>query len=103
LENLEEGSYTGDFESWMKGLWGWGIAVSRGSLQGASGRASLLGNPKDEVFLERCRMPSKRASLFIGALLGNLEGVRLLGLLRELIVYLSTFLGPGGYSGFKSE
>jgi hypothetical protein len=25
LGNLEEG-----FESWMKGLWGWGIALSRG-------------------------------------------------------------------------
>ena len=27
--------------------------------------------------------PCKRAALSIGALLGNLEGVRLLGLLRE--------------------
>ena len=27
LGNLEEGSSTGDFESWMKGLWGWGIAL----------------------------------------------------------------------------
>jgi hypothetical protein len=30
LGNLEEGSSTGDFESWMKGLWEWGIALSRG-------------------------------------------------------------------------
>jgi hypothetical protein len=50
LENLEEGSYTGDFESWMKGLLGWGIALSRGCVEGASGRASLLGNTKDEFF-----------------------------------------------------
>jgi len=28
-------------------------------------------------------MPCKQASLSVGALLGNLEGVRLLGLLRE--------------------
>jgi len=50
LGNLEEGSSTGDFESWMKGLWRWGIALSRGSTEGASGRAPLLGNMKDEVF-----------------------------------------------------
>jgi hypothetical protein len=39
---------TGDFESWMQGLWGWGIALSRGSMVGASGRAHLPGNPKEE-------------------------------------------------------
>jgi hypothetical protein len=32
----------------MKGLWGWGIAFSRGSMEGASGRAPLPGNLKDE-------------------------------------------------------
>jgi len=42
LGNLEEGLSTGDFESWMKGLWGWGIALSRGSVKGTSGRAPLL-------------------------------------------------------------
>jgi hypothetical protein len=30
----------------MKGLWGWGIALSRGSMEGASGRAPLLGIQK---------------------------------------------------------
>jgi hypothetical protein len=50
---MEEDSSTGDFESWMKRLWSWGIAVSRGSVEGASGRAPLSGNLKDEVF-ERC-------------------------------------------------
>ena len=34
----------------MKGLWRWGIPFSRGSVEGAVGRAPLLGNPKDEVF-----------------------------------------------------
>ena len=48
MGNLEEGSSTGDFESWMKGPWEWGIALSRGSEEGASGRAPLRGNPKDE-------------------------------------------------------
>jgi hypothetical protein len=34
----------------MKGLWEWGIALSRTSMEGDSGRASLPGNLKDEVF-----------------------------------------------------
>jgi len=34
----------------MKGLWEWGIALSRGSVEGASGRAPLQGNLEDEVF-----------------------------------------------------
>jgi hypothetical protein len=37
-------------------------------------------------------MPYRRASLFIGALLGNLEGVRLPGLSRDKKVYLDSFL-----------
>jgi hypothetical protein len=39
LGNLEEGSSTGDFESWMKGLWGWSISLS----QEAPWRASMGG------------------------------------------------------------
>jgi len=34
----------------MKRVWGWGIALSRGSMEVASGRAPLPGNLKDEVF-----------------------------------------------------
>ena len=45
--------------------------------------AHLLGNPKDKVFERYCKMPCKQASLSIGALLGNLEGVHLPGLLTE--------------------
>jgi hypothetical protein len=63
---LEEGSCTGDFESWMKGLCGWGISLSRGSVEGVSLRAPLLGNPKDEDFLKICKIPCKRASISIG-------------------------------------
>jgi len=33
----------------MKGLWEWGIALSKGSVEGASGRAPLMGNPTDEI------------------------------------------------------
>ena len=52
-------------------------------MEGALGRAPLLGNPKDDLLRDMC-MPCKRVSLSIGALLGSLEGVRLLGLLREM-------------------
>jgi hypothetical protein len=42
--------------------------------------------------------PCKRAALSIGALLGNLEGVRVLELLREKEnAYLGHFLGPRGH------
>jgi len=50
LGNLEKGLSAGGFESWMKRLWGWDIALSRDSVEGASGRAPLPGNLKDEVF-----------------------------------------------------
>ena len=42
-------------------------------------------------------MPCKRASLSIGALLGNLEGFRLPGLERKEKVYLCSFLGTRGH------
>ena len=35
------------------------------------------------VFLELCKMLPRRVPISLGAPLGNLEGVRLLGLLRE--------------------
>ena len=48
-------------------------------------------------------MPCRRAPLFIGALLGNLEGIRLLGLLREINSISEYLCEPGGHPGFKSE
>ena len=48
-------------------------------------------------------MPCKWAFLSTRALLGNQEGVRLLGLLREMKVYFGSSLGPRGHSDFKSE
>jgi len=36
---------------------GWGISLSRYSMEGASGRAPLLGNPKDEVFERYAKCP----------------------------------------------
>jgi tetrahydromethanopterin S-methyltransferase subunit A len=58
MGNPEEGSSTGDFEKWMKGLWGWGISLSRGSVEGVSGRAPLLGNTNDEVFERYAKCPA---------------------------------------------
>jgi len=60
LGNLEEDSSTGDFESWMMGLWGWDISLSRRSVQVASGMAPLLGNLKDEVFERYAKCPVSR-------------------------------------------
>ena len=63
--------------------------------------APLLGNLEGRFFLTTflvrgifvrfwkiCKMPSKRVSLSIGALLENLEGGRLPGFLREKIKYI---------------
>jgi len=48
-------------------------------------------------------MPCKQVSLTLGGPLGNLEGIRLLGLFeKKRIEYLGSFLGPRGYSDFKS-
>jgi hypothetical protein len=47
-------------------------------------------------------MPCKRAFLYIGALLGNLEGVRLSVLLREMNS-ISEYLFESGGSGFKCK
>ena len=44
---------------------------------------SFTGKPERWGFWDICMKLSKRASLSIGALLGNLEGVRLPGLLRK--------------------
>jgi hypothetical protein len=75
-----------------------GIALSRGCMEGASGRAPLSWKMKDEIF-ERYAS----ALPFIGALLGNLEGIRLPGHLREMNRTSEYLCVPGGHSGFKSE
>ena len=53
-------------------------------------------------FFEICKTPCRRASLFIGALLGNLEGVCLPGLLRDKKSISGFLFGPGGNCDFKS-
>jgi hypothetical protein len=75
LGNLEEGSSTGDFESWMKGLCGWGIALSRGSMERASERAPLPGSPKDEWRAPEWERLSLREFRWGGSLLGILRHI----------------------------
>jgi len=48
-------------------------------------------------------MPCEQSFLYIGALLGNPEGVRLWRLLREINSVSEYLFESGGYSGFKSE
>jgi hypothetical protein len=48
-------------------------------------------------------MPCRQAFLYIGALSGNLEGVRLSGFLREMNSISEYLFETGGYSGFISE
>jgi hypothetical protein len=47
LGNLEEGSSTGDFKSWMKGALGMEPLSLRGSMDGASRGAPSLGTMED--------------------------------------------------------
>jgi hypothetical protein len=49
-----------------------------------------------------CKIPCSLASLFIGAMLGNLEGVRLPGLLRDKKSISGFFFGLGGHKDIKS-
>jgi hypothetical protein len=48
-------------------------------------------------------MPYRRATFFIRALLGNLKGTSLPGLLREMNSIFEYLCEPGGHSGFKFE
>jgi hypothetical protein len=71
-------------------------------MEGASGRAPLLGNLKDEVF-ERYANALWAGLPLIGAFLGNLEGILLPGHLGEMNSTSEYLCEPGGHSGFKSE
>jgi hypothetical protein len=71
-------------------------------MEGASGRAPLPGNLKNEVF-ERYANALRAGLPLIGALLGNLKGIHLPGHLREMNSTSEYLCEPGGHSGFKSE
>jgi hypothetical protein len=57
----------GTTESWVKGLWGLRASLSQEApWRGASGRAALLGNPKDEVFERYAKCPLSGLPLYSG-------------------------------------
>jgi len=60
-----------------------GHPYARDSIKGTLRESSFTGEPERRDFLEICTVPCIRASLFIGLLLGNLEGVRLPVILRD--------------------
>ena len=60
-----------------------GYLSVRDSMKGTLGEGSFKGEPEDEVFDGYAKLSCRQTSLFIGALLGNLEGVHLPGLLRK--------------------
>jgi hypothetical protein len=75
-----------------------GHLSARDSMKGTLRKCSFTGKPERlGFFFFLCKMPCKRASLLIGALLGNLEGVHLPGLLREKKSVSGFFLGPRGH------
>jgi hypothetical protein len=91
--------YTGDFEWWMKESSRTGAALSQGTPWGGPGaRAPSLGTPKDMLKRHITRdviMPCMWVSLSIGAPLGNLEGIHLLGLFERKGSYVwDLFLDP---------
>jgi len=50
------------------------LSLLRGSMEGASGRAPLLGNPKDEVFERYAKCPVGETPSLQGLLWGTWRG-----------------------------
>jgi hypothetical protein len=69
----------------------------RDSVKGALGRGPFTGEPERWGFWEICKMTCRRASLFTGALLRNLEEFVCRDFWEKIKVYLGSFLGPGGH------
>ena len=84
---LEGSSLAGDPEGYVEKALEPSISFHRGPAFGNMNGRFFLGAFLLEEFLlghlEICKIPCRKVSLSIGALLGNLEGVCLLGLLRE--------------------
>jgi len=64
-------------------------ALLLGTMEGCFFLRDFLFRGIFMMFCEICKMPCKQVSLSTGTLLGNLEGVHLLGLLREKEKYIS--------------
>jgi hypothetical protein len=97
LGNLEEGSSSRDFERGS----GDGVSLSQEAPWGDLGEGSFTREPERWGFWEICKCPVGEPLL--GAVLRNLEGIRLLGHLREIKSTSEYLCEPGGHSGFKSE
>jgi len=72
-----------------------GHHFARDSIRGPGG--SFMGEPKRWGFWEICKVPCRQAFLSLGGLLWYLEGVHLLGLLRDKKSISGFLFGPGGY------
>jgi len=98
---LREGFFTGDPGRYVKEASEIGVCFCWGPNFGERGGASSLEPSYLEKFLMRfsrdMQMPCEQLSLSIGALIGNLEGVRLPGFLRERKSISGSFLGPRGH------
>jgi hypothetical protein len=68
-------------------------------VEGASGRAPLLGKPKDEDFEKDVKCPVSGPPSLQGPFLGNLEGVCLPGLLREMNSISGGGFREGSFTG----
>ena len=69
-------------------------SLSEVSMKGTLREGSFTGELGRWGFWEICKVPSKRTSFFIGALLGNLEGVRLPRLWRKIKYIWVPFFEP---------
>ena len=68
------GSYTGDFDRWVKGAVVMRHFSAWDSMKGALGRAPLMGNPKDEVFERYAKCPVNGSLSLYRIPIGEPEG-----------------------------
>jgi len=73
-----------------------GASLCEGFHEGDLGGGLLYWGAKKMRFFRDMQNACRRVSLSTGAPVGNLEGVRLPGLLGEKEVYMGSLLGPGG-------
>jgi len=77
-----------------------GASLCEGFHEGDLGGGLLYWGTQKMRFLQVCKIPCRRVSLFTGTLLGDLEGVCLPGHLRGKKLYRGSFFGPGSIGAF---
>jgi hypothetical protein len=78
-------------------LWA-SVSIGAQRLGNMEGRSFLRAFEIDRYIKRYIKMPCKRVSLSIGATLGNMEGIRLLGTSERKGKYIQVpFLDPGDY------